>query len=82
MKEPELGESIGTRELNPLDLVKRTPPLLSEDKRRAPQRALGALEEAAARDETCVWQRVRPLHPAEFLGTSHLPYALCSKRLS
>ncbi len=55
----ELGESMGIRTINPLDFVKRSAPLLSQEKNKAPERALGSLEDAAARDETCVWQRVR-----------------------
>ena len=54
----ELGESIGVKVINPLDFVKTAPPLLSQAKKKAPERALGSLEDAAARDETCVWQRV------------------------
>ena len=54
----ELGESMGVRVINPLDFVKKAPPLLSQAKKKAPERALGRLEDAAARDETCVWQRV------------------------
>lgn len=59
---PQLGESIGRRGVNPLDFIKSPVPLLSSEKRGAPKRALGALEAAAAQDETCVWQRVR--HPS------------------
>ena len=60
---PQLGESIGRRSVNPLDFIKNPVPLLSSEKRGAPKRALGALEAAAAKDETCVWQRVRsPSH--------------------
>jgi len=57
----ELGASIGRRGVNPLDFIKRPVPLLSSEKRDAPKRALGALEAAAAQDETCVWQRVRAM---------------------
>ena len=46
------------RKIDPLQFVKSPMPLLSADKRKAPERALGRLEGAAARDETCVWQRV------------------------
>jgi len=58
---PELGASIGRRGVNPLDFIKRPVPLLSSEKRDAPKRALGALEAAAAQDETCIWQRVRAM---------------------
>lgn len=47
------------RKIDPLQFVKSPMPLLSEDKNKAPERALGKLEDAAAREETCVWQRVR-----------------------
>ena len=60
---PQLGESIGRRGVNPLDFIKSPVPLLSSEKRGAPKRALGTLEAAAAQDETCVWQRVRPPCP-------------------
>ena len=46
------------RRIDPMQLVKSPMPLLSADRKRAPERALGKLEAAAARDETCVWQRV------------------------
>ena len=46
------------RKIDPLQFVKSPMPLLSADTRRAPERALGRLEDAAARDEACVWQRV------------------------
>jgi hypothetical protein len=62
----ELGESAGIRMINPLDFVKRSAPLLSQEKKIAPERALASLEEAAARNETCVWQRVRGV-PCECL---------------
>ena len=60
-QEVKLGESAGIRTINPLDFVKRSAPLLSQEKTKAPERALGRLEDAAARDETCVWQRVRTI---------------------
>lgn len=62
--EVQLGESIGQRTVNPLDFIKKPVPLLSSEKHNAPKRALGALEAAAAKDQTCVWQRVRPVHVA------------------
>ena len=53
-----LDRSMSLRKIDPLQLVKSPMPLLSADTRRAPERALGRLEDAAARDEACVWQRV------------------------
>ena len=53
-----LERSMSLRKIDPLQLVKSAMPLLSADTRRAPERALGRLEDAAARDEACVWQRV------------------------
>ena len=55
----QLGQSVVTSRRNPLDMIKGTAPLLSQEKRQAPARPLGPLETAAGRDETCVWQRVR-----------------------
>ncbi len=54
-----LDRSMSLRRIDPLQFVKSPMPLLSADKKKAPERALGKLEDAAARDETCVWQRVR-----------------------
>jgi len=42
-----------------LDLIKSDAPLLSEAKSSKQPRALAPLVEAAGRDETCVWYRVR-----------------------
>ncbi len=67
---PELGASIGRRGVNPLDFIKRPVPLLSSEKRDAPKRALGALEAAAAQDETCVWQRVRAMPECDTTPTT------------
>ena len=53
-----LDRSMSLRKIDPLQFVKSPMPLLSEDTKRAPERALGRLEDAAARDEACVWQRV------------------------
>ena len=53
-----LDRSLRLRKIDPLQFVKIPKPLLSADTRRAPERALGRLEDAAARDEACVWQRV------------------------
>ena len=53
-----LDRSMSLRRIDPLQLVKSPMPLLSADQKKAPERALGQLEDAAARDETCVWQRV------------------------
>ena len=53
-----LDRSMSLRKIDPLQFVKSPMPLLSADTRRAPERALGKLEDAAARDEACVWQRV------------------------
>ena len=53
-----LDRSMSLRRIDPLQFVKSPMPLLSADKKKAPERALGKLEDAAARDETCVWQRV------------------------
>ena len=53
-----LDRSMSLHKIDPLQFVKSPMPLLSEDRKRAPERALGKLEEAAARDETCIWQRV------------------------
>lgn len=65
----ELGESVGIKMIDPLEFVKTAPPLLSQAKKKAPERALGSLEDAAARDETCVWQRVHVL-PAHHMFSS------------
>ena len=54
-----LERSMSLRKIDPLQFVKSPMPLLSADKKKVPERALGKLEDAAARDETCVWQRVR-----------------------
>jgi len=54
-----LERSMSLRKIDPLQFVKSPMPLLSADRKKAPERALGKLEDAAARDETCVWQRVR-----------------------
>ena len=54
----QVGESTVKRERNPLDMIKGAAPLLSQEKKQAPARALSALETEAGRDETCVWQRV------------------------
>ena len=53
-----LDRSMSLRKIDPLQFVKSPMPLLSADTKRAPERALGRLEDAAARDEACVWQRV------------------------
>ena len=53
-----LDRSMSLRKIDPLQFVKSSMPLLSADTKRAPERALGRLEDAAARDEACVWQRV------------------------
>ncbi len=58
-----LDRSMSLRRIDPLQFVKSPMPLLSADKKKAPERALGKLEDAAARDETCVWQRVSPYQP-------------------
>ena len=65
-----LERSMSLRKIDPLQFVKSPMPLLSADKKRAPERALGKLEDAAARDETCVWQRVSlcTLFPADSRG--------------
>ena len=55
----QVGNSIGMSALNPLDLIKSDAPLLSEAKTSKQPRALASLVEAAGRDETCVWYRVR-----------------------
>ena len=44
-----------------MEMIKRGTPLLSVERRQAPARPLSSLESAAARDETCVWQRVMRL---------------------
>ena len=54
----QLGNSIAAAARDPLSLIKSAAPVLSQDKKQAPARALGALEDAAGRDDTCVWQRV------------------------
>lgn len=56
----QVGQSIGQVTRNPLEMIKRDPPLLSADKSRAPARPLGPLLDAAGRDEACVWYRVSP----------------------
>ena len=54
-----VGDSVGMSARNPLDLIKSDAPLLSEAKSSKQPRALAPLVEAAGRDETCVWYRVR-----------------------
>jgi hypothetical protein len=54
----KLGEPIGKAVRNPLDLIKSGEPLIVQEKRKAAVRALDGLEEAAARDESCIWHRV------------------------
>ena len=54
-----VGDSMGMSARNPLDLIKSDAPLLSEAKSSKQPRALAPLVEAAGRDETCVWYRVR-----------------------
>lgn len=54
-----VGSSIGMSGRNPLDLIKTDAPLLSEAKTTKSKRALAPLLEAAGRDETCVWYRVK-----------------------
>eukprot|EP00887_Chlorella_sp_A99_P007269 scaffold2.g7269.t1 len=54
-----VGQSIGMRRRNPLDLVNlATAPLLSEKHRPAPPTPLGALYKAAGADESAVWYRL------------------------
>eukprot|EP00884_Botryococcus_braunii_P013250 jgi/Botrbrau1/21926/Bobra.0249s0050.1 len=57
----KLGDPIGKASRNPLDLIKSNEPLLVREKRKAAARPLGDLEDAAARDESCVWHRAFPL---------------------
>lgn len=54
----QLGESVVQARRNPLDMIKSSPPLLSSEKRKAPQRPLRQLEDEAGSDHTCVWRRV------------------------
>ena len=76
-----LDRSMSLRRIDPLQLVKSPMPLLSADQKKAPERALGQLEDAAARDETCVWQRVstcmRPLLVANPMIPIKLKVCLC-----
>ena len=57
----QVGSSIGMSQRNPLDLIKSDAPLLSEAKTSKRARTLAPLLDAAGRDETCVWYRVRLL---------------------
>ena len=54
-----VGSSIKAPSRNPLDMIKRDVPLLSQPKQRQQQRPLSPLIDAAGRDESCVWYRVR-----------------------
>ena len=54
-----VGASIKAPSRNPLDMIKRGVPLLSQPKQRQQQRPLSPLIDAAGRDESCVWYRVR-----------------------
>ena len=54
-----VGASIKAPSRNPLDMIKRDVPLLSQPKQRQQQRPLSPLIDAAGRDESCVWYRVR-----------------------
>ena len=69
------------RKIDPLQFVKSPMPLLSADKRKAPERALGRLEGAAARDETCVWQRVSNCCSAALCSNCILQYHLATNHL-
>ena len=58
VEEVKVGESIGMRNRNPLDLIHRSsPPRLAEVRKRAPK-PLEPLWLAAREDENCIWQRV------------------------
>ena len=52
--------SSGIQRRNPMDLLKRPAPLLSMEAYEAEVKPLDDLRDAAGRDETCVWNRVRP----------------------
>lgn len=59
VEEVKVGDSIGMKTRNPLDLIHRSsPPRLAEVRNRAPK-PLEPLWLAAREDENCVWQRVR-----------------------
>lgn len=66
----QLGASVVSGKRNPLEMIKGTAPLLSEEKKQAPARPLSALETQAGRDETCVWQRVGSLQPGRGWGVA------------
>ncbi|KAK9816496.1 hypothetical protein WJX72_001009 [[Myrmecia] bisecta] len=57
-KAAEVGQSTGISSRNPLDLIKRPAPHLSDERNKPQLRPLGKLVDAAAKDEACVWQRV------------------------
>lgn len=54
----QVGESIQAKKRDPLQMIKRTAPLLSAAKSESSPRPLGPLTTAAGADETCVWSRV------------------------
>ncbi|KAK9809702.1 hypothetical protein WJX73_007079 [Symbiochloris irregularis] len=56
-EQAQLGQSTDVSARDPLSFIKSSAPLLSADKKQAPARPLGPLEDAAGRDDTCVWQR-------------------------
>lgn len=60
----KLGDPIGKAIRNPLDLIKKADALIVQEKKKAAVRALDSLEDAAARDESCIWHRV--LSPKSF----------------
>lgn len=67
---PQLGQSIAAGQRDPLSLIKSGPPLLSQDKKQAPARALGPLEAAAKQDDACIWNRTFGMgEKAEMLAT-------------
>ena len=53
----QIGQSSGQKR-DPMSLIKSAAPLLSDEKRQAPSRPLSGVEAAAAKDESCKWQRV------------------------
>ena len=62
MDGPFVGEGLGIKLENPLDLVHRsTPPRLAESRARQKETPLAPLATAAAEDESCVWNRLYSL---------------------
>lgn len=73
-EEVQVGESIQAKKRDPLQMIKRTAPLLSAAKSESSPRPLGPLTTAAGADETCVWSRVG-IAPLPILRLSSLRHS-------